>query len=126
MEATTISEDWKRAIVQANSQDTVKVAFAESVFPPVNRPGGYPTEPRVLRTAFVEQWNPHPEAAQREAKRLGEELLRAIQQGRAHELVPFTGETAGLIHEILPAADIVRRIVAQAQEVLQRAATPFR
>jgi nitronate monooxygenase/enoyl-[acyl-carrier protein] reductase II len=126
MEATTISDDWKRAIVQADSQDTLKVTFAEYVFPPVNRPGGYHTQPRVLRTPFVEQWNQHPEEAQREAKRLSEELLSAIQQGRAHELVPFTGETAGLIHEILPAADIVRRIVAQAQEVLKAATTRFR
>jgi nitronate monooxygenase/enoyl-[acyl-carrier protein] reductase II len=125
VEASTISEDWKQAIVQADSQDTVKVAFADAVFPQVNRPGGYPTRPRVLRTPFVEHWNEHPEEVQREARRLGEELLSAFKQGRAHELVPFTGETAGLIHEIVPAADIVRRIVAQAQEVLARATTGF-
>jgi nitronate monooxygenase/enoyl-[acyl-carrier protein] reductase II len=125
IEASTISEDWKQAIVQADSQDTVKVAFADAVFPQVNRPGGYPTQPRVLRTPFVEHWNEHPEEVQREARRLGEELLSAFKQGRAHELVPFTGETAGLIHEIVPAADIVRRIVAQAQEVLARATTGF-
>lgn len=126
VEATTISDVWKRTIVNAESQDTVKVEFAEYVFPPVNRPGGYKTEPRVLRTPFVEEWNQHPEAAQREAKRLSDEILSAIKQGRAHELVPFTGETAGLIHDILPAADIVRRIVAEAQEVLERATTRFR
>jgi enoyl-[acyl-carrier protein] reductase II len=126
VEATTISDDWKRAIVQAESQDTVKVAFAEYVFPPVNRPGGYQTEPRALRTTFVHEWNQHPKEAQREAKRLVDELLSAIKQGRVHELVPFTGETAGLIHDILPAADIVRRILAEAQEVLEQSTTRFR
>jgi nitronate monooxygenase/enoyl-[acyl-carrier protein] reductase II len=99
--------------------------FANTVFPPVNRPGGYPTQPRVLRTPFVDQWNQHPEEVQREANRLGEELLSAFKQGRAHELVPFTGETAGMIHEILPASEIVRRVMAQAQEVLARATTGF-
>src|SRR5262249_2376006 len=74
---------------------------------------------------FVDQWNQHPEEVQREANRLGEELLSAFKQGRAHELVQFTGETAGMIHEILAASEIVRRVMAQAQEVLARATTGF-
>jgi nitronate monooxygenase/enoyl-[acyl-carrier protein] reductase II len=122
LEATTISEDWKRAIVNAQSEDTVKIEFAEYVFPPVTRPGGYKTAPRVLRTPFVEEWNQHPDAAQREATRLGDEILGALKQGRGHELIPFTGETAGLIRDILPAAEIIRRIVAEAEEALRRGA----
>jgi enoyl-[acyl-carrier protein] reductase II len=126
VEATTISDDWKRSIVQAESQDTVRVEFAEYVFPPVNRPGGYQTAPRVLRTPFVEEWNQHPESAQRKAKRLGDEILSAIKQGSAYKIIPFTGETVGLIHDILPAADIVRRIATEAQEALEQATKNFR
>ena len=31
-----------------------------------------------------------------------------------HEVLSITGQTAGLIHEILPAAEILRRLVAEA------------
>ena len=45
----------------------------------------------------------------------------AISQGKFGELLPFTGQTAGLIREILPAGEIVPRTVAQAEEALERA-----
>lgn len=48
--------------------------------------------------------------------------MSALQQGRIHELVPFAGQTAGAIREVLPAAEIVRRMASEAQVVLQRAA----
>jgi enoyl-[acyl-carrier protein] reductase II len=51
---------------------------------------------------------------------LRDELLAAIRQGRGHEMVPFTGQTAGLIHEVLPAGETVRRMVAEAEEALRR------
>jgi len=40
---------------------------------------------------------------------MGEEIN---QQWRGHELMPFTGQTAGLIREILPVEEVIRRIVA--------------
>jgi NAD(P)H-dependent flavin oxidoreductase YrpB (nitropropane dioxygenase family) len=53
-----------------------------------------------------------------EAERLRGELAAALAAGRAHELVPFSGQTAGLIHEVLPAGEIVRRLVVEAEEAL--------
>ena len=44
------------------------------------------------------------------------EVLAAVQQGRLHELVPVAGQSAGLIRDILPAGEIVRRMVAEAQQ----------
>ncbi len=52
--------------------------------------------------------------------------MAALLEGRAHELVPFTGQTVGLIHEIRPAAEIVRRIVEEADDVLRGAGRLFR
>jgi enoyl-[acyl-carrier protein] reductase II len=75
----------------------------------------------VLRTPFVAEWNQRLDEAKQEARRLRDELMTAIGQGRAHELVPFTGQTAGMIHEILPAGEIVRRMVAEAEEALRGA-----
>jgi len=36
--------------------------------------------------------------------------------------LPFTGQTAGLIRDILPAAEIVKKIVAEAEDALKGAA----
>jgi len=109
----------------ADSEDAVKVEFADHVFPRPSRDGGYGTLPRVLRTPFFEEWNRRGDEVEREAEWLGGELVAAIRRGRGHELVTFTGQTAGLIHEVLPAGEIVRRMVAGAEEALQRASASF-
>ncbi len=109
---------WQEAIVRAASEDAVKVEFAGSVFPPP-APGAYDTLPRSLRTPFVDEWNARPDVAEREAKRLGAELVEAVRADRGHELVPFTGQSVGLIGEVLCAAEIVRTIVEQAESVLR-------
>jgi hypothetical protein len=45
--------------------------------------------------------------------------MSAIQQQNMERFVPFTGQSAGLIGEILPARDIVRRLIVQATEALE-------
>ena len=76
-----------------------------------------------MRTPFVEEWQRRPEEARREAERLRAEIVSAVQQRRPDELVPFTGQTAGLIHDILPAAEIVRTMITEAEQALKRAST---
>ena len=120
-EEAGIDDEWKRRIVAAESEDTIKVEFADHVFPPPSREGGYGTLPRVLRTPFVEEWNSRREEAEREAERLSNEMITAVREGRGHELVPFTGQTAGMIHEILPAGEITRELVREAEEALRTA-----
>jgi nitronate monooxygenase/enoyl-[acyl-carrier protein] reductase II len=87
--------------------------------------------PRAIRTPFIDEWQARREDANREASRLQGEVMGALQQGRFHEWVPFAGQTAGAIRDILPAADIVRQMAAEAQEAIERgsallAATPRR
>jgi NAD(P)H-dependent flavin oxidoreductase YrpB (nitropropane dioxygenase family) len=43
-----------------------------------------------------------------------------VKQRTTHEVVPFTGQTTGLIRDVLPAGEIVRRMVSEAEEALQR------
>ena len=38
--------------------------------------------------------------------------------GRAHELIPLTGQSAGLIDEVLPVAEIVDRLIREAEQAL--------
>jgi enoyl-[acyl-carrier protein] reductase II len=75
--------------------------------------------PRSLRTPFAERWNGRRAEAEREAGRLREELGAAMREGRAHELVPLTGQTAGMITEVLPVAEIVRRMMAEAEPTVR-------
>jgi nitronate monooxygenase/enoyl-[acyl-carrier protein] reductase II len=112
-----IDAAWKGRILGAASEDTVKVQFAPRVFPPVGE-GGYTTLPRVLRTDFVERGNADPEAMDG----MGPELVAAVREGRAHEMLPFTGETVGLIHDVRPAGEIVERLVAEAERAIARLA----
>jgi nitronate monooxygenase/enoyl-[acyl-carrier protein] reductase II len=113
-----VSEDWKAAILAARSEDAVKVEFAASVFPPPSD-GGYDTTPRVLQTDFVAEWNRRPEEAARRGDELRAELMQALLAGRAHELVPFTGQSAGMIRQVKPAAEIVRELMDGAEQALR-------
>jgi enoyl-[acyl-carrier protein] reductase II len=84
-------------------------------------PSAYDVVPRALRTSFIEEWQHRRDDARREASRLRNELVAGIQQGRVYEYLPFTGQTAGMIQDILPAAEIVRRLVTEAEEALAQA-----
>src|SRR4051812_38583353 len=68
--------------------------------------------PRVLRTLLVKEWLGRTQEARREAERLRDEVLSAIRGRTTHELLPFTGQTAGMVHDILPAREIVERMVS--------------
>jgi len=110
-----IPDGYKEAIVAAASPDAVRVAFADAVFPPASGPDPYRTRPRALRTEFVDRYNAEPPADGRAVSR---ELIAAMRDGRGHELVPFGGQTAGLIDRVLPAREIVDTMVRDAADRL--------
>jgi enoyl-[acyl-carrier protein] reductase II len=110
-----IADEWKRRIVAADALDAVKVVNSERVMPPFNRPGG-PAEPRALTTPLVTQLREHPEWV--DPKVMGLRLREALLAGRGDEYLPFTGQSAGLIDDVLPAAEIVARVVAEAEAAL--------
>ena len=106
---------------QSESEEAVRFEAWEGIFPPAGA-GAYATVPRVLRTPFVEEWSGRTREARIEAGRLREEVLSAIRERTTHELLPFTGQTAGMVHDILPAGEIVAGMVAEAERALARAA----
>ncbi len=112
-------EGWKQSILEAESEDAVRFEAWKDIFPPAGG-GAYETVPRVMRTSFVEEWQRHPEEARREADRLRGELMSVVRERKPHELVPFTGQTAGMIHDVLPAGEIVREMVSEAEQALRR------
>jgi enoyl-[acyl-carrier protein] reductase II len=119
-EEASADNAWKQAILQTESEEVIRFEVFKEILPS-RSDRAYETVPRVMRTAFVEEWQGRPEEARREAERLRAELMSAIRQRRPHELLPFTGQTAGMVHDILPAAEIVRTMVTEAEEALERA-----
>lgn len=112
-----IAEEWKQQIVTARSEDTVKVRFAEQAVPGLTE-GGWPAVPRSLRTPFVETWNSRPEEVPSNLDAIRAELRDAMGTGRAHELIPLTGESAGIINQILPVGAIISLMIDQAERAL--------
>jgi NAD(P)H-dependent flavin oxidoreductase YrpB (nitropropane dioxygenase family) len=51
-------------------------------------------------------------------------MLRTHQAGRQHETLLTAGQTAGGIKEILPVADLMRQLVAEAEAALAKAPKP--
>jgi enoyl-[acyl-carrier protein] reductase II len=116
-----IADEWKRRIVESDALDAVKVANTERVLPPYNRDGAR-VEPRALQTPLIAQLRDHPEWL--DPATVGPRLHAAVMAGRGDEYLPFAGQSVGLIDEVLPAAEIVRRVVAEAEAVLSRPRVP--
>jgi hypothetical protein len=47
--------------------------------------------------------------------------VQAIRAGRGHEFLPFTGQSAGLIHDIVPAPQLLERLITETIDALGRA-----
>jgi nitronate monooxygenase/enoyl-[acyl-carrier protein] reductase II len=108
---------WREQIVAAEAEDAVRFEAWRELFPPA-ADSSYHVVPRVLRTPFVERWQEKPDAARHNAAELRSEIMSVVARRAPHELVPFTGQTAGLITDVLPAGEIVRRMVREAEEAL--------
>jgi len=113
-----ISPVWKQMIVDAAAEDAVLVEVLNDIMP---SPGsfGYGTVLRALRTPFIDTWQGRREEAKRDAERLRSEVLPVFKQMRVHKLFPGAGQSAGLIRDIVPAGEIVRRIVTEARRALE-------
>jgi len=114
----TIANEWKQRIVAADALDAVKVRNSERIMPPFTLPTR-PAAPRCLRTPLIDQLRDDP--AQVDSAEFGPKLVQAILDGRGHEYMPFTGQSAGLIHGIEPAAVILDRLIAEADAALRTA-----
>ncbi|HKZ92840.1 MAG TPA: nitronate monooxygenase, partial [Candidatus Limnocylindrales bacterium] len=119
-----ISPVWKQAIVEAAAEDAVLVEVLNDIMP---SPGsfGYGTVLRSLRSPFIDTWQGRRDEARRDLERLRGEVLPVFEQMRVHELFPTAGQSAGLVDDILPAGEIVRRIVTEARAALERSSQSF-
>ena len=69
---------------------------------------------RAIKNPILEEWARRPDEWAKEADALRPALQAAVNHG---DFV-LAGESVGLIHDILPAAELVKRIVAEAEALL--------
>lgn len=106
--------NFKQSIVASDGHDTVLTEIPDLAAGLV-WPGAMS---RSRRNRFIERWA----GREWEVRKHQAEILAGVQAARREgntEDAPLSfGQDAGLIHEILPAAEIVRRIVSDAERIL--------
>jgi enoyl-[acyl-carrier protein] reductase II len=112
-------KEWKRAITVAKSEHAIKVDVLNDISP-IPGTKGFPTIPRSLPTAFLDEWSSKREEARRERDRLRGQIVSTTQAGRQHECVLWAGQTAGAINEILSVGTIMRQLIAETEAALSQ------
>jgi nitronate monooxygenase/enoyl-[acyl-carrier protein] reductase II len=109
--------EWKQAITEGESEDVIKADVLNDISP---LPGtaGFGTVLRSLHTEFLDEWSTKREEARRDRDRLRGQIISSTQAGRQHECLLTAGQTAGGISDVLPVAEIMRRLVAEAEATL--------
>jgi nitronate monooxygenase len=121
-------EVYKQKVIAASEEDTVRTILFGNGWPNAYH--------RTLRTPFVEQWL--PEEKRGTEQRSDEPIIGEISLGGVRmPLVRFggippardasgdiesmdflAGQSVGLVHELKPAAEIIREVVEQAKKIL--------
>ena len=115
-----IDRSWKDRIVGADATDAVKVPRGERVMPPftLDLPGETPA-PRALRTDLIDRLEVDPGSVAPEE--VVPAFLAEVRANRGHDSLPFTGQSAALVHDVAPAAEILTRLLAEADVALKSA-----
>jgi NAD(P)H-dependent flavin oxidoreductase YrpB (nitropropane dioxygenase family) len=108
-------DDWKQAIVASDGHDTI-VTSVPDIMTGRDWPGAWS---RVARNRFIEEWLGREPEVRRRRKELWASIERAEAEGRLDYRINHVGQCAGLIDAIMPAGDVVRQIVADAEAVLR-------
>jgi NAD(P)H-dependent flavin oxidoreductase YrpB (nitropropane dioxygenase family) len=109
-----VEAEYKQAIVASNGDDTVVTTVADTL---TGRdwPGAWA---RVRRTRFIEQWlGREPELRRRRAAAWA--VVQAAEESDPDNGLMFFGQSSGVIESVLPAGEVVRQIVADAEEILR-------
>jgi NAD(P)H-dependent flavin oxidoreductase YrpB (nitropropane dioxygenase family) len=114
-----VAEGFKKAVLASDGHDTVLTEI-----PDIARgrvwPGAFS---RVVRNRLVEEWAGREGELRARRSQVAAKMLAAFQAGDASYAPLFIGQDAGLIDSIVPAADLVRRLVADAEAALHRGAS---
>ena len=111
---------YKEAIVASSGDDTVVTTVADTLSGR-DWPGAWG---RLRRTRFVEEWLGREPELRRRREAVWARLEEAEESDPDYGLI-WIGQSAGLIDSILPAGEVVRRIVDEAEEILRSRLPPM-
>jgi NAD(P)H-dependent flavin oxidoreductase YrpB (nitropropane dioxygenase family) len=106
---------YKEAILGSDGDDTVLTTLADS-FSGRDWPGAWD---RVLRTRFIDEWLGREPELRRRRKEIWEKLEQAEEENDPEYALLWIGQSAGLIDAVVPAGDVVREIVRDAEEIVR-------
>jgi NAD(P)H-dependent flavin oxidoreductase YrpB (nitropropane dioxygenase family) len=114
-----IHPNYKQAIVEADDTATIF-----SAMPDIARRRFYPgAYARAIRNPLIEAWHGRePDLLGPDGEEIGRRLEEGKREGRQEDGLFLAGQVSGLIHDVRPAGQVVRDIVAEARRVLQERA----
>jgi NAD(P)H-dependent flavin oxidoreductase YrpB (nitropropane dioxygenase family) len=113
-EEAPVNAAYKDAILASAGDDTIVTTVGDTLSGR-DWPGAWG---RVRRTRFIEEWlGREPELRRRRAE-VWAKLVAAEESDPNYSLM-WIGQSAGLIDSILPAGEVVRQIVDEAEEILR-------
>ena len=110
-----VHPNYKQAIVEADDTATI---FSE--VPDIARQMDWPgAVGRAIRNPLIERWHGREDELRRTGGEVGRVLEAGKREGRREEGLFFAGQVSGLIHDVRPAGQVVRDIVAEAERILR-------
>jgi NAD(P)H-dependent flavin oxidoreductase YrpB (nitropropane dioxygenase family) len=109
-----VPDGFKRALIESDGHDTLLTEIPDIAAGRV-WPGAMS---RVRRNRFIERWAGREWELRQKRDQVGPALAAARQRDETEEYSLGTGQTAGLISDIRPAAEVVRAIVADAEAII--------
>lgn len=111
--------DAQRDAIVANDGDHTLGAEIPDIALGMHWPAGIIS--RVLQNAFTEEWQGREEELRAEvARQSGPFAWTGAHNDRPENMLNWAGESSGLVREVLPAAEVVRSTVAEAEDHLRR------
>ncbi len=115
-EESPLHANFKQAIVDSDGHDTLLTEIPDIAQATV-WPGAMS---RAKRNRFIERWSGREWALRQHQAEALADILAARKAGDVDEAPLSMGQDAGLINDVLPAGEIVRRIAADAEAILAK------
>lgn len=105
----------KSAVLATGSDGTILTTVLDS-FSGRDWPGAWS---RAVRSRFVEEWLGREPELRRRRRAVRTRIDESYERGETDQLVLWLGQSAGLVDSVEPAGEIVRRVVAEAEQILR-------
>jgi NAD(P)H-dependent flavin oxidoreductase YrpB (nitropropane dioxygenase family) len=107
--------NFKQAILDSDGHDTISQEITDVATGWV-WPGAYA---RVKRNRLIEDWIGREGELRRQRPEVAARIAKAREAGDPDYAIVYTGQTAGLIKELKPAAEVVTGMVAEAEGIIR-------